>query len=245
MSDLREERDVSPTRTTKLKSAPSLADQAYLVIRRAVAEGELSAGERVTERGLAQELGVSPTPVREAIRRLEQERLLERIDGRTLTVAQPSVNRLYELNLVEAALAGVAARLAANKAQDRELAAIARVHTEAIAASNNARNIDDGIAALRLARRTHQLIYEASHNDQLVDMIAAASAFDWPIRIESIRRLETVYPIGTGVGEHGDVIQALRERDGEKAETLMRGHITAAARRHLDVVAENEFLGID
>jgi DNA-binding GntR family transcriptional regulator len=227
----------------KLKPASSLADQAYLVIRRAIAEGELSAGERVTERGLAQELGVSPTPIREAIRKLEQERLLERIDGRTLTVAQPSVNHLYELNLVEAALAGVAARLAASKASDRELAAIARVHEETMAASTTARTVEEGIAALRLARKTHQLIYAASHNDQLVDMIAAAGAFDWPIRVESIRRLGTVYPIGSGLGEHGDVIQALHDRDGEKAEAVMRGHITAAATRHLDVVAENEFLG--
>src|SRR5450756_736617 len=97
-------------------------DQAYVVLRREISEGELPAGGRVTERGLAEQLGVSPTPVREAIRRLEHERLLERLDGRTLTVAQPTVHRLFELNLIEAALAGVAAGLAAESATDDEIA---------------------------------------------------------------------------------------------------------------------------
>jgi DNA-binding GntR family transcriptional regulator len=234
---------VSTTQSLKLLVAPSLGDQAYVLLRQRIADGDYNAGQRVTERGLATELGVSPTPVREAIRRLEHERLLERLDGRTLTVVRPSVHRLFELNLIEGALAGVAARLAAASSSHRELAAIRATHNEAADLAPSARTVEEGIEVLRLARQTHQLIYDASHNTQLIDMIATAGVFEWRIRVESMRRLGSSYLAGVGLGDHGGVVEALEARDGARAETLMRDHVTAAAHRHLDVVAEDESLG--
>jgi DNA-binding GntR family transcriptional regulator len=228
--------------SVKLTASPTLADQAYVVLRREISEGGFTAGQRMTERGLAAQLGVSPTPVREAIRRLEHERLLERLDGRILTVAQPSVHRLFELNLIEAALAGVAARLAAVSATERELAEIRRVQQQAARAIPSVQSEEDGIEVLRLARQTHQLVYEASHNPQLIDMIATAGAFDWRIRVESIRRLGPTYPSKAGLDHHSAIVEALEARDSSLAESLMRDHVTSAAHQHLDVVAEDEFL---
>jgi DNA-binding GntR family transcriptional regulator len=226
------------SQSVKLTTSPSLADQAYVVLRREIADGDFIPGQRVTERGLAGQLGVSPTPVREAIRRLEHERLLERLDGRTLTVAQPSVHRLYELSLIEAALAGVAAKLAAESATDRELKAIRGAHEQALHSIPSARTVEDGIEIVRLARQTHQLIYEASHNVQLLDMIATAGAFDWRVRVESVRRLGPAYPSKTGLDDHTAIIASLEARDSDSAETLMREHVAAAAHKHLDVVAQ-------
>jgi DNA-binding GntR family transcriptional regulator len=231
---------VGPTHNSTLTVAPSLGDQAYAVLRQRIADGDYAAGQRVTERGLATELGVSPTPVREAIRRLEHERLLERLDGRTLTVAQPSVHRLFELNLIEGALAGVAARLAASLATERELEAIRAVHDQAASLVPKAQTVDDGVEILRLTRQTHQLIYAASHNSQLIDMIATAGAFDWRIRVEAIRRLGSSYPSTTAIDVHSHIVEAVEARDGALAETLMREHVTNAAHRYLDVVAEDE-----
>jgi DNA-binding GntR family transcriptional regulator len=228
------------TQTMKLTVVPSLGDQAYRVLRQRIADGEYPAGQRVTERGLAAELGVSPTPVREAIRRLEHERLLERLDGRTLTIAQPSVHRLYELSLIEGALAGVAAQLAASSATQRELEAIRATHEEAAALVPSARTVADGIEILRLTRQTHQLIYEASHNPQLIDMIATAGAFDWRVRVESIRRLGDSYPSSEGLRDHEAIVEALEARDGLLAESLMREHVSSAAPRHLDAAVEEE-----
>ena len=228
------------TQTMKLTVVPSLGDQAYRLLRQRIADGEYPAGERVTERGLAAELGVSPTPVREAIRRLEHERLLERLDGRTLTVAQPSVHRLYELSLIEGALAGVAAQLAASSATQRELEAIRATHEQAAALVPSARTVEDGIEILRLTRLTHQLIYEASHNPQLIDMIATAGAFEWRIRVESIRRLGASYPSTEGLGDHEAIVEALEARDGPLAESLMREHVSSTAPRHLDAAVQED-----
>src|SRR5580704_4822252 len=230
------------TQSMKLTVVPSLADQAYVVLRQGISQGEYSPGQRVTERGLAVELGVSPTPVREAIRRLEHERLLERLDGRTLTVARPSLHRLFELNLIEGALAGVAARLAASSATRAELDAIRRTQERATDLVPSARTVDDGIEILRLTRQTHQLIYEASHNDQLIEMIATAGVFEWRIRVESIRRLGASYPSSEALAHHAEIVEAIEARDGELAESLMRAHVTTAARRHLDAVASDEGL---
>jgi DNA-binding GntR family transcriptional regulator len=180
--------------------------------------------------------------VREAIRRLEHERLLERLDGRTLTIARPSLHRLFELNLIEGALAGVAARLAASSATQEELTAIRSTQERAAELVPAARTVDDGIEILRLARQTHQLIYEASHNDQLIEMIATAGVFEWRIRVESIRRLGTSYPSSEALTHHAQIVEAIEARDGELAETLMRAHVTTAAERHLDAVASDDGL---
>jgi DNA-binding GntR family transcriptional regulator len=226
----------------RLRVVPSLGDQAYAVLRQRIADGEYPSGQRVTERGLALELGVSPTPVREAIRRLEHERLLERLDGRTLTIANPTLHRLFELNLIEGALAGVAARLAASSATQEELGTIRSTQESAADLVSSARTVDDGIEILRLARQTHQLIYEASHNDQLIEMIATAGVFEWRIRVESIRRLGVSYPSSEALAHHEEIVDAIEARDGELAESLMRIHVTTAAQRHLDAAASVESL---
>src|ERR1700737_197143 len=93
----------------------SLAEQAYRAIREGIATGLFSAGERVTERGLATRLNVSATPVREALRRLEQEGLIERVSARQLRVGDHSSRTLRELILTGAALRAMEARFATYK----------------------------------------------------------------------------------------------------------------------------------
>src|SRR5260370_41542237 len=105
--------------------AESLAEQAYRAIRAGIATGLFSAGERVTERGLAARLNVSATPVREALRRLEQEGLIERVSARELRVVDHSSGTLRELLLAGAALRAMEARLATRKITDAALHRIA------------------------------------------------------------------------------------------------------------------------
>ena len=221
----------------RLTQGPSLADQAYRVLRQMLTDGDLGPGERLTERGLAARLGVSPTPVREAIRRLEHERLLERNDGRILTVAQPSLRRLAELREMEAALRGVAAKLATVAASDAELDDIRRTFEASLELSTKARKAGDVSAILRLTRRMHALIDDASHNPLLVQMIATAKAFDWQTHVRSAERLGLSYPLHKPQEQHQAIVEALLARDGERAEALMAFHIRDAGERLLDVVS--------
>jgi DNA-binding GntR family transcriptional regulator len=216
----------SPTR--KLSTGASLADQAYAALRGDITDGRFSPGQRVTERALASQLGVSPTPVREAIARLEHERLLER-DRRALTIAAPSVDRLRELVRIEAVLRGVAARFASAHASESELAEIWRVHQRARRVKKRGRAIDEVASeVLALTREFHAKVNQASHNPMLIDMIATATGFDWALRFRAARTLGAQYPAREGLGEHGDIVAALRARDDEGAERLMAAHTLRA-----------------
>jgi DNA-binding GntR family transcriptional regulator len=218
-----------------LSTGPTLADQAYRALREEIINGKLRPGERLTERHLATRLGVSPTPIREALQRLEHEHLIQRTDTRRILVAEPSVHRLYELTMIEAALRGVGARLAAENATDKELAAIERTH----AAFTGTLTPEEALAA---ARKLHELIDRASHNDTLITMIATATAFDWQFRLETIPEIfggdqKTALQRHR---EHGRIVKALKARDGEAAEGFMREHILGATGAFLRVRADQD-----
>jgi DNA-binding GntR family transcriptional regulator len=206
----------------QLSTGPTLSDQAYSALRQMIVDGRLSAGERVTERALGGLLGVSPTPIREALRRLEQERLIERRDKRDVRVASPSPVDLRKLNLIQAALRGVAARLAAEYGTDEELAAI-------LAAQQRSqdpvrRTKASPSAQVATTRGLHELIDRAAHNAVLSDMIATTTAFDLAERVRAAETLRRDYP-ATGIDEHAEIVDALVARDGERAEHLMRAHL--------------------
>lgn len=99
----------------------TLADRTYRAAKDAIAAGELRQGEKITERGLAERFAVSPTPVREAIRRLEQDGLIERTGPRTVVVATLGDSAIQELAEVEIALRGLVARFAARHATPAQL----------------------------------------------------------------------------------------------------------------------------
>lgn len=224
--------DVTPPKPEgrKLATGPTLSDQAYRALREDITSGTLKAGEKLTERALAQSLGVSATPVREALQRLEQERLIVRGDARTITVSNPGDEQLYALTLIEGALRGVAARLAAERATDGE---ILRLRETCQSAEQRLAETAAGSAhssqVLQVTRRFHELVDSAAHDKTLVDMIATATAFDWAFRV---KWSTTVHRHEAGAAEplrqHRQIAEAIARRDGEAAEAIMRAHIAGA-----------------
>lgn len=207
-----------------LAVGPSLADQAFNVLRGLITSGDLPPGERLTERGLAARLGVSPTPVREAISRLLHERLLVRVDGRMLQVAALTPRRLREMSLIHAALQGVAAHLAADAASEAEINEIEAAHRHSLAERAPARRKAAGPAASRLRHEFHELIVQASHNPSLIDMIATAEAFGRTLRTQAQASPTAGASIQRAEREHVEIVAALRARDGMLAEVLLREH---------------------
>jgi DNA-binding GntR family transcriptional regulator len=222
--------------TTPLHTGPSLSNQAYRAVRRMIVDGTLAPGERVTERSLGDALGVSPTPVREAFRRLEQERLIERRDGRIVTVAAPGIDDLRKLNLIQAALRGVAARLAAEGGTDDEFAAIRATHGRSQDPSRRAKSSPS--ARIATTRGLHELIDRAAHSALLSDMIATTTAFDIAERVRAAETLRERYPT-TGLEEHAAIVEAITARHGERAENLMRAHLTRTGEFFLALRSRN------
>jgi DNA-binding GntR family transcriptional regulator len=213
---------VDPNR--QLTTGPSLADQAFGVLRDLITSGELPPGERLTERGLAARLGVSPTPIREAISRLVHERLLVRVNGRMLQVASLSPRRLWEMSLIQAALRGVAARLTAESASDAELNQIEAAYRDSMRPRRRSRPANPGSAGSELRHEFHQLIVRASHNPSLIDMIATAEAFGRTLPTRAQASAGASESIQRAEEEHAAIVAALNARDGEQAETLVREH---------------------
>ena len=226
----------------KLTTGPKLSDQAYRALREEITTGRLKPGERVTERALAQRLGVSPTPVREALQRLEHERLIERDAVRAIRVAEPSVARLYELTLIEVALRGVAARLAAERASDQEVQRMTEAcdRAEALVAQGGSWTQTRIRDVLTVTRRFHQLVDNASHNQTLIDMISTATAFDFAFRLRwSAESHQDADSLHLSLEQHRSVADAIRARDGQAAEEAMRRHSSSRAGAYLAIAARN------
>jgi DNA-binding GntR family transcriptional regulator len=221
-------------------SSQSLADQAYKALRSAIVRGDLPWGDKITERGLAASLGVSPTPVREALRRLEQEQLVERTGPRSLRVATVSPQARTESGTIEAALEGVAARFAAEKATSYQLERMqllldtADETAAALRADRDAgRDLDpDQVERIfNAVRDFHGQVELAAGNAQLTRTLSQVRAFS---RSERLRVAAAQLNVGSPgpihrYGEHRQILAALRDRDGDLAEQLARAHAASAA----------------
>jgi len=205
-----------------LTQSETLGEQAYFAIRNAITSGVLKPGERIKERDLARRLEVSPTPIREALRQLEQEGLVIRTPNRGVSVSDmPSVS-VAEMLLIQAALRGVAARLAAEKITEKELAEIQAVLQE----SEEMLETGDPETLLALADRFHAIVNEASRNTTLLKFLDTMMAFDPIDRLQILKDREA----RTGFEEHREIAAALSARDRDQAEALMRLHVLRAGR---------------
>ncbi|WCO68086.1 GntR family transcriptional regulator [Iamia majanohamensis] len=222
-------------------SSPTLADQAYDALREAIISGELAPQEKITERGLAARLAVSPTPVREALRRLEQDQLVDRTGPRTVQVTAFDDDRAAELRLVEGNLRAVAARLAASNARPDQLARIERLLDEgdaeharlqARAQAGEPLAVEDLADLLRITRGFHTAVNEASGNPVLLRLLSMVDAFSLAHRRPRLRgelRDDRGLDIARRYAEHRAVFAAVRDGDGPEAERLMRDHAAAEA----------------
>jgi DNA-binding GntR family transcriptional regulator len=213
-----------------LLRADSLAEQAYRAIREGIATGLFSAGERVTERGLATKLNVSATPVREALRRLEQEGLIERVSARHLRVVDHSSSTLRELLLAGAALRAMEARFATHKITDAALHRMA-VLVEALASGQGI----DIPERLRIAREFDMEIERAADNPTLRSMILSLSIIGQERRARSVESLVMHPEAGQRrVQDHRDILAAFRKRDPDLVEQVFRRHAIAGVELVLD-----------
>src|SRR5438034_2266320 len=137
----------------------SLADKAYHAIRGLIVSLDLAPGTVIDERELIERLGIGRTPVREALRRLAQERLVEVYPRRGMFVTGVDVRELARLSEVRAVLEPEAARLAAERATEADRAELEALLTEL--ARDRPR---DWRALMGLDERIHRTVYRASHN---------------------------------------------------------------------------------
>jgi DNA-binding GntR family transcriptional regulator len=191
---------------------------AYTLILDAIDSGIYRPGARLVESELAERFGVSRTPIREALQRLETQSLLSR-DGRSLIVASLDHNQMAELYVVRRELEGLAARLAAKHATQEEV----RVLREMVEADNKL--TDNPSALARANRRFHKQIHLASHNRYLVQQL------DLVHRTMALMATTSLAAQGRGEiaqSEHDAIVSAIEARDEDAADEALREHISVA-----------------
>lgn len=198
-------------------TASSSAAWVYEVLRTRITEGRIRPNARLVETAVAEELGISRTPVREGLHRLAASGYV--VGGRGgWVVHEHTAREIQEIFETRAALEGYACRLAAVRASPEELDAIAHTHGA------------EGARLLRIPREElvdvndlfHTAIYTASGNKRLVEMIAQNRDFHFNYRIAD---LYSEQELQLSLVEHEAIIGALWDTDGYRAEILMRRHI--------------------
>lgn len=200
-----------------IQAKPQQKD-AYALILEAIDVGVYRPGDRLVESDLAERFGVSRTPIREALQRLETQSLLTR-DGRSLIVASLDHNQMAELYVVRTELEGLAARLAARHATDEEVQVLRDMVKEDHALLGDPKT-------LALAnRRFHKQIHLASHNRFLVQQL------DLVHRSMALMATTSLAAAGRGeiaLGEHQAIVDAIAKRDEDAAYHALRDHISVA-----------------
>jgi DNA-binding GntR family transcriptional regulator len=212
-----------PIHQPEAAAATSLADQAYYRIRELIVSLELRPGSLISERALMASLGVGRTPVREALRALARERLVEVYPRRGMFVSGVDVGDLAGLSEVRAELESHAARLAAERATENDRALIAPL----LAELNGAGGELGERTLIDLDQRIHKHVYRCAHNPFLeatLDEYYVLTLRIWFLALDRVARLEDA------VGEHRELLEAIRDGDAGRAEDAMRRHVTGFER---------------
>jgi len=195
-----------------------LREIVFNTLREAIITGELKPGERLMEVQLAEKMGVSRTPVREAIRKLELEGLVGMVPRKGVHVAELSVKDIIDVLEVRATLDGLATALSASRITDEEINDLKHVHTQ----FTNYMEKDNLQGLIKKDVEFHEIIYRSSRNDKLMQISNNLR--------EQVQRFRIIYLKDYGnprelVKEHLEIYEAIAGRNPDAARALAISHI--------------------
>jgi DNA-binding GntR family transcriptional regulator len=195
-----------------------LRDVVFNTLRQAILRGELEPGERLMEIQLANKLGVSRTPIREAIRKLELEGLVLMIPRRGAVVAEITEKSLRDVLEVRKALEELCVELACDRITEERIVKL----KEAAKEFEDSLDSDDVTAIAEADVKFHDIIYFATDNQRLVQLLYNLREQMYRFRVEYLKKKEA-YP--TLLEEHDYIIACVEAKDKEKAKEAIRTHI--------------------
>lgn len=201
----------------------------YEMLKQAILSGELQAGQPLVEATLANWCQVSRTPIREALRRLEQDGLVERSD-RGLVVRERSPQEILDIYETRIALEATAGRMAAERRTDHDIRLLRGLHER-----GNRIPADDITAIVEANRQFHRAVWHASHNDSLLDLLER-------LNLHLLRYPETTLAAPgrwqVARRQHGDLVEAIEKRDSEAAYQVALEHFVDARDIRLSLFAD-------
>lgn len=210
-----------------------LRDVVFNTLRQAILRGELKPGERLMEIQLANKLGVSRTPIREAIRKLELEGLVLMIPRKGAEVAEITEKNMMDVLEVRKALEELAVRLACERIRN------VQIEEMKVAAADFENTLKSGDVT-KIAEadvKFHDIVYFATDNQRLVTLLNNLREQMYRFRVEYLKQKECHPKL---IHEHQMIIEAIRERDATRASELVGKHIDNQMTTVTDVIREKK-----
>ena len=206
------------------RSPVTSADRVLVAVQKAIVEGDIAAGSKISEAGLAKQFNVSRAPLREALARLERCHLVERTPNAGARVVTLTYEGLIALYQIREELEGLACRLAAEQMADDEIDALSKLLEQHL---ENQR-VREGESYYQEAGDVdfHYRIILASKNKYLINMLCDELYF--LVRMYRVQLGMNGPRVSRAFDEHKAIITAIANRDGELADLLMRRHISAS-----------------
>lgn len=202
-------------------SCKPLREIVFETMRNAIISGDLKPGQRLMEVQLAEQLGVSRTPVRESIRKLELEGLVKMVPRKGAYVTPMSISDLREMMEIRRALENLSAELAAKNATEEDIKKLHESNKgfESSAMTNNEKGIIDYDIDF------HETIYKATGNERLCNMINSLREQMQRVRVEYVHHISDKKPL---IGQHQMIIKYIEEHNPEAAAKAASEHIKEA-----------------
>lgn len=196
-----------------------LRDVVFNTLRQAILRGDMEPGERLMEITLANKLGVSRTPIREAIRKLELEGLVNMIPRKGAVVASISEKDMRDVLEVRITLEELAVKLAIMNMNDEDIQALVKagIGFENAVVSHDIVKIVDADVVF------HDIIYNKTGNERLIQLISNLREQMYRYRLEYIKDARSHSIL---ISEHNDIIKCLKNKDVEAAQAAIREHIS-------------------
>jgi transcriptional regulator, GntR family len=202
----------------KVESYQPLRDVIFETLRKAIINGEIKPGERLMEVAIAEQMGVSRTPVREAIRRLEAEGLVTMVPRKGTHVSELSAKDIIDVLEVRGALDKLATSLAAKRMKPQQLRALESIHKQFVSCVEK-ENIE---GAVKKDIEFHDAIYAASGNSRLIGVLSTLKEHIYRFRVIYLRDMNIAEYVEQ---EHEEILNALREGNDKLAGELSEKHI--------------------
>jgi len=193
------------------------SERAYHLIKEKIITLELSPSSVIDEHSLMEELGLGRTPIREALQRLDAEGLVHIVPRRGMFVTDISITDLQEIFEVRIVLAGFCARLAAQRVTANQIAQM-----EAVLQDLEQVQSGDYKTLMEIDRRFQRLMYKTAGNDILAESLDRL--YDLSLRIWYLV-LHQLGDVRDAIEQHRQVLEALKAKDGARAEALIKEHI--------------------
>jgi len=203
----------------KINDYELLSKKVYRILKARIIKGDLKPGEKILEVNIAEQLGVSRTPIREALRELAAEGFVKMIPNQGMAVNNVSIEDIKEVLQIRKLLEGFAASIAAKKINKGEIKKLEKI----IEKMNISISKDDVLVYSDLNGEFHNLILNICGNKRLIKICTNLNGSDHRFRIRALR--DNSERLKYSLKEHQEIVEALKRKDAEQAERLSKKHI--------------------